>query len=95
MIPVTVRDVHGREVLAVPVYPFDQVVGLAGRQECVDKDGVTLARDQRRRDGRPESGVLSRGQVVCGQRFCWRYVDVPAEYRGSLRGSSVMTVSVG
>src|SRR5260370_30072493 len=43
VIPVAVRDVHGREVLSVPVYPLDQVVGLADGQQRVDEDRVPLA----------------------------------------------------
>jgi hypothetical protein len=43
VIPVTVRDVHGGEVLVVCRDPLDQVVGLADGQQRVDEDSVPLA----------------------------------------------------
>ena len=49
VIPVTVRDVHGGEVPVVRSDPLDQVVCLTDGQERVDEDGISLARDQRRR----------------------------------------------
>jgi hypothetical protein len=50
VIPVTVRDVHGGEVLVVRSDPLDQVSGLTDSQQRVDKHRVPLARDQRRRN---------------------------------------------
>lgn len=79
VIAVTVRDVHGREVLSVPVYPLGQVVGLTDRQQRVDEDGVPLTRDQRCRYRRPGRCVFSRSQVAGVERFWWSYMDVPPE----------------
>src|SRR4029077_10269493 len=79
VIAVTVRDEHGREVLAVPVDPLDQVVGLADGQQRVDEDRVPLARDHSSRYRRPGGRMFSRGQVAGVQRFRWSYKDIPTE----------------
>src|SRR4029079_1407870 len=79
VIPVTVRDVHGREVLSVSVYPLDQVVGLADGQERIDEDCVALARDQRGRYRRPGPLPLAGSQVAGGQRLTWRDIHIPTQ----------------
>jgi hypothetical protein len=79
VIPVTVRDVHRREVPSVRSYPLGQLVGLAHGEQRVDEDGVALAGDKRRRYRRPERLLFAWTRVAAGCGLQWRYMHVPAE----------------
>jgi hypothetical protein len=41
------RDVDGRQVLAMGGDPVGEVACLAGGQQSIDKDGILLTRDER------------------------------------------------
>src|SRR5438093_13163413 len=46
MVSVTMRDVNGRQVLALRRNPIRQCIGLLDRHEGIDENGVALAMDE-------------------------------------------------
>src|SRR5690242_8497681 len=68
MIAVSMGGVDRGQVLSTRDDPVDELPPMFGREEGVDKDGVSLAVDQRDRIGDPGQRFLSRRYALGGAR---------------------------
>jgi hypothetical protein len=64
MVAMAVSDIDGGQVLAARRYPFHERGSLLDRQKRVDKNGIPLTEDERRRCGHPSPLLLARRQVA-------------------------------
>jgi len=79
MVPVSMRDVNRRQVLARPGDPIGESVSLRDGHERIDEHCVPRAGDERRGHRRRRPLRLPRRNIVARHRYTWGNENVIRE----------------